>query len=326
VVGGNVTGNHFYLCQGAGVRLTSARDVSVTGNVMNECQDGVLVDEDGATTAQPPSGWAITGNEIAASTRNGVRVINATDSDSYTPRFGVISGNVIRSSTQSGITLLGSDEVLVSGNLLSDCTTNNTYPGIDVQTSLPAATHRGGLANAIIGNSVTDRATFGWSVPVRIQQSGGGAITNVSNTFLAFNRLAAQNTLFYSYGVSTESPIIAGNLVGTSYGPTNGPWRDFTATSAVPASLANGTVTNFGAAAGVTLTLPSLTGATAMQGVRLTFIRIALFNLVITPTAGDTIMRNNIATGDLTLTDTTDQVVTLISHREVWYAHTADHP
>lgn len=326
-VGGEVSGCTFYQCQGAAVRLTSARDIAVTGNLMDSCQYGVLVDEDGATTGQPPSGFAITGNHIINSTVNGVRCINATDSALYTPRRGVVSGNSVRTTTQSGILLSGADEVLVSGNMVSDCVTNATYPGIEVQTSLPAATHRGGSGSAIIGNCVTDTSTLTWVAALRIQRFGGGGVDNVSTTVVLGNSFALpiSGANVVLYGVATSSPLMHGNTRG--FNSTDQfcgkPWIDMPTSGVTMSTLySGGVVTNRGAVGAVTITLPALTTGIT-DGMNFTFIRFAGQNFSIAST--NTIVRRDGTSGTVALTGTTDQSFHVVAMGVFWYADVVDY-
>lgn len=316
-----ISGNHCYSNQGPGVLITGSAYTAVTGNELSSNQYGVLVNNDDATV---PYAFTISGNSCNASTVNGIRVIHAQDSASSTPRFGAIVGNIVHNSTQAGILLGGADDCLVAHNMVVNCTTNATYPGIEVQTALPVATHRGGNYNSIVGNHVTDQSGSAWVVPIRIQHFGGGGVTNVSTTHVTGNRLGATgSTSPFTYGVSTSSPLVRGGNIWTDGLGETKPYIAYTASTAnVDAMYSGGIVTNRGAAATVTLTLPALTTGIT-DGMTFTFIRFAGFNFAIA--SSNTIVRRDGTSGTVTLTGTTDQRFTVVAMGAFWYADVDDY-
>jgi hypothetical protein len=127
----------------------------------------------------------------------------------------------------------------------------------------------------------------------------------------------------YTYGVTTSSPLYWGNMSTDLRGPTI-PYRDYTGSATVDALFSGGVITNSGAAGAVTMTLPNLTGINADNCMVFTFLRVVNQNFIIAAGTGDTIIRSNAATGSITMTATTDQILKVYSRGLNWYALITD--
>ncbi len=181
---------------------TDTTDVSIQGNVISDCEDGISFECDAsAATLGYVRGVSVIGNTVTDVTEFGVWTANVSSSGSIPLLDAVISGNVIRGSGSHGMSLHIENSV-IAGNKIDDAG--------GVGLSLLTGSERLTISGNNITNSVSDgvQGAFADSMFIGnvIMNNGlGGGTTYALRITTGGNNLIHGNNLSDDQGVPTQS-------------------------------------------------------------------------------------------------------------------------
>jgi len=313
-------------CTSAGIWIGGSDDCTVSNcSSSSNATDGIHISYSGTV---PTLRCKIVDCHLINNTRNGLRVVNDAADAATIPDYLTVDGNTIHGNGQEGIWTAG-DYGSYTNNVIieNSATTPRGWAAIEVTTL--GAGNIGGNENYFNGNRVRELAgTTEHLTCIRIRDAAGTGVTNVNTTQLGINDFPAQaangTPSSYIYGGNIASPRMVANICadGAQRGYVETGDGDFDLGAAANEGYSGATISNRGATATRTVTLPPLVYTDSQyQGYEFLFVREAAFNLIIAPAGANTIIAADGTTGNITLVvNETSPILRVHSKGNTWYA------